>query len=66
MVRKSGRRNTCPLARDRVLVQMRFKRDLHNQVKAAAALEDLPVSQWIRRLCIAAIGRPAQAPTNSA
>ncbi len=44
---------------DRVLVQLRIKRELAAAIKAKAAEKDLPVSQWIRQLCIAAIHAPA-------
>jgi hypothetical protein len=40
---------------DRVLVQLRLRAQLASEIRATAALEDLPVSQWIRRLCIVAI-----------
>ena len=65
MRRKNSKqaKSTLHLAKDRVLVQMRFKKDLHNQVRAKAAQEDLPVSAWIRRACIAAIEREAKAAT---
>ncbi|MFZ0520344.1 MAG: hypothetical protein WAL95_04940 [Candidatus Acidiferrales bacterium] len=55
---QAGAAKSAPRRKDdRALVQMRFKRELHAQVRAAAAREDLPVSQWIRLLCIRAIER---------
>jgi hypothetical protein len=47
---------------ERVLVQLRVKPELAADIRATAALEDLPVSQWIRRLCIVAIR--AKVPAN--
>jgi hypothetical protein len=39
----------------RALVQLRLQADLAQKVKAAAKAEGLPVSAWVRRLCIYAL-----------
>jgi hypothetical protein len=44
-----------------IVVQPRFPRSLHRQVKAAAAAKGLTISRWILELCARAVGAQIQA-----
>jgi hypothetical protein len=41
----------------RVLIQMKFRRDLAKKVRAAAQSKDLTLSAWIRLQCLEALSR---------
>ena len=57
-LRARGRR------KDQVLVQVFLKADLVVKLRARAEDDGTSMTGWIRRLCIEALRRPADQPTN--